>query len=177
MHIANETSKLFTVDVYGFRRSIRVVIRADVEFTRKVKARIQHITSHFSTHAQLVSAGHDFDYDQLLSELNLAVRNFNARGSGFVFNVVTRFVIVITQFRPLSGSSYIPTPPSILKKQAIINVQNHDNRCFEYAILSCLYPPKSHPCEAYNYTKYKNTLNFDGIPFPCLLYTSDAADE
>ena len=28
------------------------------------------------------------------------------------------------------------------------------------------YPPKSHPREAYNYTKYKNTLNFEGIPFP-----------
>ena len=127
---------------------------------------MQHITGHFSTHAQLVSAGHDFDYDELLNELNLAVHNFNARGSGFVFNVVTHFVIVITQFRPLSGSSYIPTPPSILKKQAIINVNNHDNRCFEYAILSCLYPPKSNPLNVYSYTKYKNTLNFDGIPFP-----------
>ena len=109
--------KLITDDVYGFRRSIRVVVRADVEFTREVEVGIQHITGHFSTHAQLVSAGHDFDYDQLLNELNLAVHNFNARGSGFVFNVVTRFVIVITQFRPLSGSSYIPTPRQSLKNK------------------------------------------------------------
>ena len=132
---ANKTSNLL-LSLFMFRRSVRVVVRADVEFTREVEAGMQHITGHFSTHAQLVSAGHDFDYDELLNELNLAVHNFNARGSGFVFNVVTRFVIVITQFRPLSGSSYIPTPPAILKKEAIINVKNHDNRCFEYAILS-----------------------------------------
>jgi len=83
-----------------------------------------------------------------------------------VLDVVTQFVVVITQFRPLGGSTYIPTPPSIAKKQAVINIQNNDNRCFEWSVLSCLYPAKSHPLSVYSYSKYRNELNFDGIDFP-----------
>ena len=137
--------------------SIRVVIRADAEFTREVEAGIQHVTGYFSSHPQLVSRAHEYDFDQLLNELNLAVHDFNARGSSFVFNVVKRFTVVITQYRPLSGSTYIPTPSSIVKKHAIINVINRDNRCFEWSILSCLYPAKSHLNNVYSYNKYQDT--------------------
>ena len=140
--------------------SIRVVIRADAEFTREVEAGIQHITSYFSSHPQLVSRAHEYDFDQLVNELNLAVHDFNARGSGFVFNIVKRFIVVITQHRPLSGSSYIPTPASIAKKQAIINVNNSDNRCFEYAVLSCLYPAKSNLNNVYSYNNVQKHSKF-----------------
>jgi len=124
-------------------RSIRVHVRTTANFSREVEDDIQHIPGHFTSHPQHVSKGCDFDFHQLLKELNLAVHNFNARGSNFVLDVVTQFVVVITQFRPLGGSTYIPTPPSIAKKQAVINIQNNDNRCFEWSVLSCLYPAKS----------------------------------
>ena len=48
---------------------------------------------------------------------------------------------------------------------AVINVNNPDNCCFEYAILSCLYPSKNNPTRVCSYTKYKNTLNSDNIDF------------
>jgi len=96
----------------------------------------------------------------------VSVDNFNARGSGFVLDRIKNCVIVITQFRPLARSTYIPTPPSIERKKAVINVKNNDERCFEWAILSGLYPPKSNPLNGYSYTKYRDTLNFDGISFP-----------
>jgi len=52
----------------------------------------------------------------------------------------------------------------------VVNVHNfNDNRCFQWAVLSCLYPPKSHPNSVYSYTKYANTLNFDDISFPISL--------
>ena len=93
---------------------------------------IQHIDGHFTSHPQHVSSGQGYDIEQLRSELDLAVDNFNARGSGFNIDVVTDFTVVLTLFRPLSGSSYIPTPPSIVKKKAVINVMNQDNRCLLY---------------------------------------------
>jgi len=73
-----------------------------------------------------VSGGHSYDFEQLSSDLNLAVLNFNSRGSNFVLDFVTSFTTVITQFRPMSGSTYIKTPSSIAKKQAVINVRNYD---------------------------------------------------
>jgi len=46
----------------------------------------------------------------------------------------------IGDYEPLSaGTSYKPLPPFLRKKRAIINVHNHNNRCFGYAILSALY--------------------------------------
>jgi len=90
----------------------------------------------------------------------------NTSGGGFILDIVTDFTIVITQYRPLSGSVYIPTPPSIARKEAIINIKNRDNCGFEYAILSCLYAAKRDPNRLNKYTKYLGTLNFDGITFP-----------
>jgi len=49
----------------------------------------------------------------------------------------------------------------------VINVKNKsDQFCFQWAILSCLYPAKNHPYRVSNYYQYRTTLNFDGIAFP-----------
>jgi len=160
--IAMKTN-FFSLCVY---RSIRIVVGASAKFSREVAEKTQHVSGHFSSHPQLVASAHNFDIEQLTNELNGTVENFNTRGRSFVLDHVTDFTIVITQYRPLSGSSYIPTPPSIVKKEAIINVVNHDKRCFEYAILSCLHAPKNNLTQACSYTKYLGTLNFDGITFP-----------
>ena len=57
-----------------------------------------------------------------------------------------------------------------MRKEAVINVKNNDERCFEWAILSGLYPPtdktKINPFRVSSYTKYRDTLNFDGFSFP-----------
>jgi len=145
---------------------VRVVVRASAEFTRQVQGDVQRIDGHFTTYPQLVATGHSFDFDKLVDELNSAVDNFNSRGSGFILNIVSHFTLLITQYRPLSGSSYIPTPPSIAKKRAVINVKNNDQRFFLWSLLSCLYQPRSNATSVYSYTKYQDTLNFDGLTFP-----------
>ena len=148
-------------------RSIRVIARTSGEFSREMEGDIQHVPGHFSSHPQLVSGAHEYDVNQLRSELDLKVDNFNKRGSGFILDNVTDFTLVITQYRPLSGSSYIPTPPSIVKKEAVINIRNSDQFCFQWAILSCLHPSKNHHTNSvYSYTKYRDTLNFQDISFP-----------
>ena len=141
-------------------------MHASAEFSREVEHGTQHVTGHFITHPQIVSRAHQFDYEQLVKELDAAVENFNSRGSNFVLDLVNSFVLVITQYRPLCGSTYIPTPPRIAKKNAVINVVNRDDRCFEWALYSCLYPSPNHPTHVSSYKKYQNSLNFDGIDFP-----------
>jgi len=141
-------------------------VRTTGSFSREVEGDIQHVPGHFTSHPQHVSRACEYDFEQLLNELKLTIHNFNARGSNFVLDAVTQFVVVITQFRPLGGSTYILTPPSIAKKKVVINIQNEDNRCFEWSVLSSLYPAESNPHRVNNYSKYQNALNFDGIDFP-----------
>jgi len=102
---------------------VRVVVRASAEFSRQVQSDVQHVDGHFTTYPQLAAAGHSFDFDRLANELNSSVDNFSSRGSGFVLKAISRFTLLVTRYRPISGSSYIPTPPSIVKKHAVINVK------------------------------------------------------
>jgi len=106
---------------------------------------------------QLVNNARDLDTDQIIHELNLAVEHFNARESGFVLDTLGNFTVIITQYSPQTGSTFVPTPRRISGKRAVVNVLNSDNRCFQWAILSCLYPPKSHP-KMYTVTQNTRTL-------------------
>ena len=42
----------------------------------------------------------------------------------------------------MRGSSYIPLPDWIMRKKAIINIQNEDKKCFIWCILRYLHPIK-----------------------------------
>ena len=42
------------------------------------------------------------------------------------------------EYQPLLGSSYINLPKLISDKKAVVNVQNNDQKCFMWSILSAL---------------------------------------
>jgi len=153
-----------------FFSSVRVFARSSAHFSRDTPDGVQSVDGHFSSHRQIVSAGHKFDLNQLLCDFLGCIEQFNSRGSGFVLDLIFQFTLVVTKFRPLAGLSYIPTPANIVKKRALINVQNGDNRCFEWAVLSALYPPESRHVERVSsYVDHQGTLNFQGISFPVQL--------
>ena len=81
----------------------------------------------------------------------------------------------VTTSKPLKGVGYINLPAAIKSKGAIIKVQNNDNRCFEYAILSALH--HSEIKEKYERpSKYKAHLSrfsFTDIEFPVSLKDID----
>ena len=147
-------------------RSIRVTVCTTAVFSREVAYGVQHVPGHFITQPQMVSSGHAFDYELLLRDIEEQIISFNKRGSNFNLDNVSDFTLIITQYRPLSGSSYLQTPSYIQKKKAVTNVLNRDQKCFMWTVLSCLYPVNIHPERVSNYTRYQDTLNFDGIDFP-----------
>jgi len=63
------------------------------------------------------------DLQEVAGHLSKQLDDFNRRGSGFVLEHIAKFTICITQYHPLHGSSYIPTPQWLAKKQAIVNVK------------------------------------------------------
>jgi len=68
---------------------------------------------------------------QVAAHLSKQLDDFNRRGSGFVLDRITKFIISIAQYRPLHGSSYIATPPWLAKKRAVVNIKNtSDSKCF-----------------------------------------------
>ena len=73
------------------------------------------------------------------------------------------------RYDPIYGRSYIPTPKGIEAKKAVVNVQNQDNQCFKWAVLSALHPLAKNAIRVLNYEKFKNELDFTGISFPVML--------
>ena len=156
------------VDDYRRRYgSIRVQIRTDNIFVRDAENGQQRIPAYFATHIYDVDPSQDLDLQSVAADLSAQADNWNARGSGFTLDRITKFVICISKYRPLQGSSYVDTPEWLKKKRAVVNVKNTtDSKFFVWSILSALRPPKYNAERVYNYRPQENTFNLSGLTFP-----------
>lgn len=70
---------------------------------------------------------------------------------------------------PYEDTSFIPLPIRLRAKKAVVNVQNSDQKCFQWAILSALHPSIHHVERVSKYVKYADELDFTGLDFPMQL--------
>ena len=89
--------------------------------------------------------------------------------SGWYFKEVMGLEIHIVDYKPMKGSSYIPLPNFIMRKKAILNMENKDDKCFLWCILRYLHPREKHSTRINDLKKYENDLNFEQINFPVKL--------
>jgi len=96
-----------------------------------------------------------------------SLQQFTKEGSGWRLKRCIALHLGIVQYRPFRGRSYIKTP-SCIPPRTVINVKNNDNRCFEWAVLSALYPVdyRQHPYRPASYMGHLGELNFTGVRFP-----------
>ena len=102
---------------------------------------------------------------------------FQERDSCWTLSEISHLELNINKYMCIKGSQYISLPPTILKKEACINVQNKDEYCFKWAIISALYPVTTHSNKCSSY-KIKDinadiiilenniVLNFVNLNFP-----------
>ena len=121
-------------------------------FHRQTEAGMQETEGRFRSEIRTTCDPDDIDYAELRAGLNREVDRFTNIGSGWTLTAILRCVIRIGQYRPLVGSSFIPTPQSLILKHALINVYNpDDNMCFAWAVLSALYTCKENAERVLNY--------------------------
>lgn len=85
------------------------------------------------------------------------IDSYTSEGSGWSFGVTKTLYVEAADYKPLRGKTYIKTPDCI-PKRTVINIENKDNRCFCYAILSALHPKDKHPERVNQYNQYENEL-------------------
>ena len=75
----------------------------------------------------------------------------------------------VARYQPLRGGTYLPLPPKLANKHAIINVRTNkkDNECLKWALRAALFPPKNgkDPQRPSKYPK-NDGINYEGIDFP-----------
>ena len=69
-------------------------------------------------------------------------------------------------YDPLRASSYIDLPMKLKARNACVNVQNVDQKCFLWSVLSCLHPISDNAEYCSHYTAFENELNMTDITYP-----------
>lgn len=138
-------------------------------------------TAYFHTSNKLISLEDDLNKhynENVMEEVREGIENSAFRGSGFALSRIIRLDVQICSYEPLKGSSYIQLPLQLQLKKAVVNVLNeNDNMCFKWAILSAIYRYTKNPHRLNHYLKHSNELSFDGIDFPVRLNQIDKFEQ
>ncbi|GFR30631.1 uncharacterized protein TNCT_228921 [Trichonephila clavata] len=91
---------------------------------------------------------------------------FENKGSGWEFQEVVKNELKIAIYKPLAAASYIPLPPKLKNKKAILNIKNEDQRCFLWCVLAHLHPVEANANRVSIYLKFQNELCTKTLRFP-----------
>ena len=128
--------------------------------------------AHFSskTHSMISEEDVKNEYSVMKEKMLESLAKYQNLGSGWRLHSVDMLEIFITKFKPLGGESYKPFPNAIVKKKAVINMENDDDQCFKWAVTRALNPVKNNPQRIKKILKIQaEKYNWDGIEFPTKL--------
>lgn len=164
---------------------VKDILLREMEITRSIKfnmvleAHYEHPeegqtdTRNFKTRSRMLFAETD-DLDtqlqrdgaKLLQEESESV----AEKSGWIFLNVKCLTLRVSKFvyKEPRGSSYVPLPPKLAKRNACVNVVNDDDKCFIYSMLTKYVPNVKHnsTLNEESFQGLMNKYNFDGLRFP-----------
>ena len=104
--------------------------------------------------------------DQMIGRIIELIANFQQNGSNWVFERVNQLQIHLADWKPFGGS-FIPLPPKIKNKKAVINIKNEDNQCFKWCIATALDFVRPHPERiTADLVEFSKNFNWDGLTFP-----------
>ena len=159
------------------RKSQKVGLCLQVKLYKQSDNEIITVEPHFNSTAQRITSVSDITtvYNEMIQKILESFATYNNQGSGWIFARVIELSLKTDDLTILNGSNYIELPKTLSSKKAIINVQNEDNECFKYAVLSAIHYDdidKNHQ-RGSKYKNYEDELNFKGIKFPVSLKDID----
>ena len=103
-----------------------------------------------------------------IESINKKIEDFQRLTSDWQIVHVKKLTLRFSKYVAAHGSSYIELPEKIANKKCCINIQNEDERCFEYSVLCGLYHDeiKKDLQRVSKYKTYVNQLKFHDIDFP-----------
>ena len=133
--------------------------------------------SNFSSEIEVNLDGTDED-DLFVRMTERAMENMASQqqveGSGWRFHSIIRLELHVVSYNPLRGEAWVALAKELANKNAIINPQNKDDKCFLWCVLRALNPMKDNPGRIDKMLKEKeNTLNMEGIEYPVSLKDID----
>ncbi len=94
------------------------------------------------------------------------IEEFTENGSGWIFIRYAKLRVKMFDYEAIKGKKHLQLPAHMKNKEAVINVQKDDDKCFIWAILSPLHSQSKDPQRVAKYQKYMNELNCEGLRYP-----------
>ncbi|XP_066157591.1 uncharacterized protein [Euwallacea fornicatus] len=168
----NDSSLLFETKIKEFLKQNPVIKVASTfcgEFIKKSGDKEIINIFYFNTNYAIIDVGTNLlgwfrenIQDQVLNQLS----EFQERDSGFALQKIDYLEININKFEMGSGSTFIKLPKEISKKRACINIQNDDQACFYWSIVSAIYPVINNNNRITSYPHYSAVLNTTNLEMP-----------
>ena len=179
-------------DVWSFFLNVRGSITRILRNNRRTKVKLVLICnmeklstlgeiiirpSNFSSEIKVNLDGMDED-DLFVRMTERAIENMasqqQSEGSGWRLHSIIRLELHVVNYNPLRGEAWVALAKELANKNAIINPQNKDDKCFLWCVLRALNPTKDNPGRIDKKLKEKeNTLNMEGIKYPVSLKDID----
>ena len=135
----SQSIRSILIDAMRMHGAIKFYLTININMERLVQSAIYEDVGHFCS-IPIVLLDEDEILEQLEKAINLALERADAflrYGSGWVFKGVKSVDVNSCAYNVVEGTSYIEMP-SRFKNRSIINVQNQDEKCFEYSVFANL---------------------------------------
>ena len=109
-----------------------------------------------------------FSLENVFQEIYYRIGNRINEGSCWILELIESQDLHISNYRPLSGNSYVQLPVELTSsKKGLINIKNNGQKCLLGCHLRHVNPVKVHPERiTQTHKKLANNLNYGGVELP-----------
>ena len=158
------------------RTKVKLILRCNMEKNNISTGEVITLKTAFNSKPEVNLEGTDVHdlYNTMADRVLEAMATFQRDGSNWTFKSIICLEIHTVVYEPLKGNSYIPLPPKLAQKKAIINMKNEDDKCFTWSVLRALNPREDHAERIdKDLNKKEDSLNMTGIVYPVQLNVLD----
>ena len=112
------------------------------------------------------------DIRKHIDNIKYKFENQSFKKSGGSIKSIGKIRLMISQYKPLRGSSYFPLPEKIKNTRSCINIKNEDDQGFKYCVQCVVHGilNKPHPENMYHYKKLDCKLDFSMLSYPVKIF-------
>jgi hypothetical protein len=82
----------------------------------------------------------------LLNKVKIKIDTWDSNEAYWRLQKVLYIYLKLREYKPISGSSYIPKPKHISETKSTNNIKNEDQKCFKYCLLYGLFKDEIKKC-------------------------------
>ena len=118
---------------------VKVRLSFYVQFKKEVGNATEHMEHFFRNDPPLIVT-HLFQLrdsaalDAIVNANKEEISRWQNQGSDWVVERILTVYLEFVKYEPIRGGTYIPTPPKLKSKRAIINVKNQHDQCLRWSL-------------------------------------------